>query len=144
MRLTWDSGDGSVCISTKHRATWVGEEEFMWLTSYISLAKETKAGTQGRNLEARTEAENMRQCCSLTCHHGLLSQLSYTIQDHLSRGGNNHNGLDPPVSVINEENDPQGCSHSNLMEVILHLKFPFPGNSSMCQIGKSNKRWEEI
>ena len=97
----------------------------MWLTSYTSLAKETKTGgTQGKNLEAGTEAENIRKCYSLTCHHGLLSLLSYTTQDHLSRGATNHSGLDPPASTINEENHPQGCSHSNLMEAVLHLKFP--------------------
>lgn len=39
--------------------------------------------------------------------HGLFSLLSYTIQDGQPRDGNTHNGLGPPISIIDQENVPQ-------------------------------------
>jgi hypothetical protein len=33
-----------------------------------SLAKEVKTGTQGRNLEAGTDAETMKELCLLFCY----------------------------------------------------------------------------
>ena len=43
---------------------------------------------------------------------GLLSQLAqlvfYRTQDCLPRDGTAHNGLDPPISIINPENAPLG------------------------------------
>lgn len=38
--------------------------------------------------------------------HGLLSLLSYTSQDHMLRGSTAHSELVPPISIINQENDP--------------------------------------
>ena len=35
---------------------------------------------------------------------------AYTVQDHLPRGGTPHSGMDPPISIINEENAPTDVS----------------------------------
>lgn len=45
-----------------------------------------RAGTQGRNLEARADADTMEKCCLLTCSQWLLGLLHYTVQDHLPWG----------------------------------------------------------
>ena len=42
--------------------------------------------------------------------YGLLSLLSYTIQDHVSRGTTTHSGLGPHTSIINQEKWPTGVS----------------------------------
>lgn len=39
----------------------------------------------------------------------LLSLCSYTIQDHLSKGGTSHSGLGPPSSLTNQEHAAQIC-----------------------------------
>ncbi|KAL6032532.1 hypothetical protein STEG23_023306, partial [Scotinomys teguina] len=46
---------------------------------------EIRTGTQGRNLEAGTDAEAMEECCWLA-PGGLLSLISYRNQSHQPRG----------------------------------------------------------
>lgn len=46
----------------------------------------------------------------------VLSQLLYRPQDYLPRGSPSHSGLDPPLSMSNEENVPQTHSKAILME----------------------------
>lgn len=58
--------------------------------------------------------------------HCFLSQLSYITQDNQLRRGTNHNGLDPPPSMTNEENALQAGPPSNLMKAFSKLWFvPF-------------------
>lgn len=52
-----------------------------------SLQKEVRVGTAGRNL---------KNTVYWPAPHGLISLLSYTIQDHLCRSGMAHSGLAPP------------------------------------------------
>jgi hypothetical protein len=52
----------------------LGEERVYFILSLQS----TVEGSQGRNLEAGTEAEAMEECCFLACS----SRLYYTTQDH--------------------------------------------------------------
>lgn len=58
--------------------------------------REDKTGTRGRNLEAGTNAEAMKDLLSLACSACLLRQPRAT----LLRGGVTHSELDPPMSVI--------------------------------------------
>ena len=55
--------------------------------------------TQGKNLEAGTEAEAMEACCLQLAPHGLLSLLSYTTQDSQPRSGTVQSKLGPPTAV---------------------------------------------
>lgn len=52
---------------------------------HCSSVKEVRAGTQGRNLEAGTEAEPMEECCLLACSTCFL-----LTQDQVPRGGTTH------------------------------------------------------
>lgn len=56
----------------------------------------------------------------------LLSLISYITQTHLDRSSTSHRGLDPPTSVINQDNAPQTFPHSNLTEAPTQLKSFFP------------------
>jgi hypothetical protein len=67
-------------------------------------SEETKAKTQGRNLEARSAAEAMEKWCLLACSHGFLSLPSYTTpppknknknKTKQPRYGTTHSELDP-------------------------------------------------
>lgn len=49
-----------------------GEKALLQLTPL----REVKAGTQGRSIEAETEAGAMENHCLLACFHGFLSLLS--------------------------------------------------------------------
>lgn len=42
-------------------------------------------GSQGRNLNARTDAETIEKTCFLACSHDLLSLLSCITKHHLPR-----------------------------------------------------------
>lgn len=71
------------------------------------------AETQGRNLEAGAETENME-----ACYTGLffsLSEFSYTTQAHLANSSTSHSGLYFHTSMINQENVPLTCLPGNLM-----------------------------
>lgn len=37
---------------------------------------------------------------------GLLSRLSYTLQDYVPRGGTAHSELGPPMSMTNQDHTP--------------------------------------
>lgn len=69
----------------------------------------------------------------------LLSVLSYIIQTHLHRGGTSHRGLDPPTSVIKQDNAPQ-TSHTPIWWWHLLSWEPlFPGDSSQYHLAKKKK-----
>lgn len=70
------------------------------LSGHTPSPREVKTGTQGRNLEAGSDAESMEECCPLDCSPWLTQPASYTIQDHLSKGGTTHNMLGPPTVLL--------------------------------------------
>lgn len=53
---------------------------------------------------SRLEQEHVQNIDFWLAPHGLPSLLSYVTQDHLPKGGSTHSGLNPPTSIINEEN----------------------------------------
>lgn len=57
-------------------------------------------------------------------HHGLLTLLSYKMQDHQPRDGMTHNGLGPPHQSLTEKNASPSFLQLNLMEAISELRFP--------------------
>jgi hypothetical protein len=62
------------CCHKHYEQKQLGEEQVYFahssVTSYIT--EKIRAGTQGRNLEARSEAEAMMECCLLACFPWLL------------------------------------------------------------------------
>lgn len=68
---------------------------FFHLTTCSLSFREARKGTQGRNLEARIEAEVMEQCCSLACS-SWLAQPAFLWHPRATDQG-------PPTSVINQE-----------------------------------------
>lgn len=56
-----------------------------------------------------------------------LLWLPYTIQDSLPRGGTTQSGLVPPTSTVNQENALVAMTTDSLLEAILRLRFPLPG-----------------
>ena len=85
-----------------------------------------RAGAQGKNLQARTEAENMEESyilayfwrlawVNILCNTGPPAQRTTT-----------YSGVGSPLSISSEESDPQSCLQDNLMETILQLRFLLP------------------
>lgn len=66
-------------------------------------------GVQGPSLR---EAETMEEKAPLFALHSLLSLLSNTAQDYLP-GWHLSQWVDPPTSIVNEENTPQTCPQAN-------------------------------
>jgi hypothetical protein len=65
-------------------------------------------GSQGRNLEAGTEAEAMKELCLLACS-SKLAQLSFFYNPR-PMDDITHSELGPSPSIINEEKAPTGQS----------------------------------
>ena len=73
---------------------------------------EVRTGTQGKNLEAGTDAETTEK-------HRLLVPLPWLAQlPSLDRVTSL--GLDPPTSIINQQNAPQTYPQVNLIDAILN------------------------
>ena len=87
-----------------------GEEKVYFDLQLETIIKEVRAGTQGGNPEAGTEAEDREEHCSLACSPWLaqpaFSSLSRITFSELSTV---YNKLDPLTSIINQENVPQIC-----------------------------------
>jgi hypothetical protein len=66
--------------------------------------KEVWAGTEAGAWRQKLMLRPLREAAFCLAPHGLLSLLSYITQNHLLRGGATHNGLGPPLSMINQEN----------------------------------------
>lgn len=73
--------------------------------SSAHLMKEAVVGTQGRKLEAGTEADDLEEHCLLVSSD-LFSYLLKTVQTHLPRAGIPHCGLGPHTSIHYLENVP--------------------------------------
>lgn len=74
----------------------------------------------------------MEEHCLPTCCPWLAQFASYTPQDHLARRGPTHNGLDPPISNINQETVPTGQSG---VKAVSQGSF-FLDNPSLCKFNE--------
>lgn len=80
-----------------------------------------RAGTQGRKLETRTEAEVVKWCCCLlVCSPWLAHPSRLYNPRHLPRHGPAHSRLGYPTTISNENLCPQTCT----LEALLQLRFP--------------------
>jgi hypothetical protein len=64
---------------------------------YSPSPRKARTGTHGKNLEAGTEVQAMKEHCLLS----RLPFLSFTSQDFLPKGDTVLSGLDPPTPIIN-------------------------------------------
>ena len=81
--------------AVKHHSQNQHEKKgFIWL-----LFSQDRAGPQGRNLEAGTDAGTLPNCL---VPHGLLNLLSYT-QSYLPRVNTTHKDLGSLTLIINQE-----------------------------------------
>lgn len=76
---------------------------------------------QGRNLEADTNTETVKENCYRLVPHGLLGLLSYTIQDDLPRHGHGHRALALQRGRVLSA--PQSCLQANPMQAFSKLVF---------------------
>lgn len=64
------------------------------------------AGTQSRNLKARTKAKTTEERCLLVCSQTHVWLIPYTTQAYLSRDGTAHHALGLRTSIINLKKYP--------------------------------------
>lgn len=77
-------------------------------SSYNTQVTLHHCGKSGQALKAGTEAEALEEHCLLACS-SWHSQPAF-LQNHQHRGGTFHSGLDPPTSIIKQENTPTNLS----------------------------------
>lgn len=82
------------------KATWDGKG-LIHCIAYCQFQGRFGAGSEGRNLEAGTEAGVVEECCFLACSLWLTRVLSYITQGFLS-----HSGLGPSHQSIHKKNNP--------------------------------------
>lgn len=86
--------------------------------------KPRQEGSQGRNLDAGTEAKAMEDMFYWLTLRVTFSLLSHSTQDHMLRCGTAYSGLGAPTSIIIQEKmPPQTCPKSYIMEVTHQLRF---------------------
>jgi hypothetical protein len=73
---------------------------------YITISYSIEE-SQGRNLGQELKQRPWRNIALCLVHPGLSSLLSYRPQGDLTRYETNPSGLDPPTSIINQENASQ-------------------------------------
>lgn len=56
----------------------------------------------------------------------LFRLLSYTTGDHLPRDGTAPSGLNPPMSIITQENAPETSLQASLSEASSQVRLPLP------------------
>jgi hypothetical protein len=106
--LMMDAVLGFYC---RDKAAWQksfwGEKDLFHLIVCNPAAREVGAGTQSRELEAGTDKEAIGECCLLTCS-SWLAQPTFLYNSRAPQSNDTtHRGLDPPTSIINQENVPQ-------------------------------------
>jgi hypothetical protein len=93
-------------------------------TSAMTLGPDSiSEESQGRNLEAGTEAKAVEENCLLACSSRLLSLLPYAILNHLPRVAPPTVNGEPPTSIINLETT---CLQASLMKAFSQLRFLLP------------------
>ena len=111
----------------------MGGKGLFGLHLHIAVHHQRKSG-QKRNRAGTWRKELMqrpwRDVAYWIAPHGLLSLLSYRIQDHQPRNGTTYNGLGPPLLITNREDTIQ-------LDYI--VAFPQPrlllsDDSSLCQV----------
>lgn len=73
----------------------------------------------GQELNQEQRQESWRKTAYWLALPGLLNLFSYTPQNHLSRGGPSHSGLEPPPLIADQQNAAWTCLQVNLMEVVV-------------------------
>lgn len=63
----------------------------------------------------------------------LLSLFSYVTQDHLPMHSTSHSGLDPPITITDQEHVLTICLQANLTEATPQLSSLFVNDTSLCQ-----------
>lgn len=82
---------------------------FIWLTlpGHGALLEEVKAGTQQKTQRQDLKQRPWRSAAYWLAPHGLFSQLTYRLKDHLPRDGH---AYFPPTATIKQENAPKHMS----------------------------------
>lgn len=96
-----------------------------------------KSGQRAQNLKAvrylgaRTEAEAMEEGFSLAYSSWLA--LYYSTRNGQLSSSTSHSEMDPPISIINQENDafPMGQSGSSIFS---QLRFLFSNDSDLAKL----------
>lgn len=73
-------------------------------------------------IKARLKHKAQKSTLSWLVSHGLLSPISYTIQDHLPMVAV-LSELGPSISIINHKSGLHICLQANMKEAMLHLRI---------------------
>lgn len=99
----------------------------------ISYYRQVKAETQGKSLNAGTEAEAMEERCLLSSLSAGCSVCFFHTPGTPAQGGTAHNGLGPPISIINFKMHRLAC-RLFLWRHLLKCDSLYSGTSDLCQI----------
>ena len=95
----------------------LGKKRAYFIFLLAVITQKNWSGIQaGQDLDSKTEAKGMEECCFLAS----------SLWDHLPRNGTAHSELGPFVSLINKDNTLQACLQASLKGVFSQLKFSLP------------------
>ena len=77
-------------------------------------------------MEAGTDIEAMEGTPCWLASYVLLSQPSYSTQDHQDRGGATQSELSILISIIIQEYAPEAHPQANPLGAVSQLRFSFP------------------
>lgn len=127
--------------NTMTKVTWGGKGLYhLTLTGNLrSIIEGSQEPKQGRNLEAGTEAEAMKEGMLLI---GFISMAFSTYflnstQNHQPLGGSTHCRLGPATSTMSQENTPSACPQAGLVGTFSQLRSPLLKSCIFCQVDKT-------
>lgn len=82
----------------------LGKKGLFQFIVYSLSGREVMTGTQGRNVEAGSEAEDLGECCWLVCSPWLVHPVLLYIQGPLSQGWHWPQRYEPCTLTIIQEN----------------------------------------
>jgi len=90
----------SVAIRNMITKSSMGRKGLLQLTACSPSSVEVRAGAQGKNLEAGTDAETREECCLLACSSWLAQPAFLCNPEPPAQNGTAYSGLGPPPSII--------------------------------------------
>lgn len=109
------------CCYKKHpeQESNLGTKGFISRSRFQSIIEEAKAGIQGRSLKWKPQ----RNTASWLVLRPAFSHFSYTSLTCLPGDGAASSDLGIPTLIINQDNESQTDSHTELMEANLQLRL---------------------
>ena len=110
----------SITVTNTMTKSNLWRKDLFYVTVYSPSLREVRAGTQERKLEVGTEAQTVKECCSLVASLSVAC-LAYVLYHPEAPAQRRHrpSALSLPTSIISQANVPKEQSEGGLCQLIL-------------------------